>query len=303
MSDEQIEVLPPVVLRANGQAGLYIHYDESGAEELRECLEADEVEFSFNPPVAAHLAQPGKAIFVFGRRHPRVVADLLKLVGEEVIIYPDVVITEDLYHPPVRQLLSLGEVRREEPRDYVALGLSGNDVPPLIRMAVDYQLHGGPQDSPVVWAPVHAWRALAQLRAAEAIAPLVELFPRADDWDDWVSDDLPKVLAQFGAAAIEPVAAFLADGTHGDWARTAAAKTLGEIGETHSELRSEVIGHLSTQLEHFAGQSETLNAMVIAELWDMKAVEAMPVIERATPRVAWMNRSTAIWRTCRSSSA
>jgi hypothetical protein len=211
MSDEQLDVLPPVVLRANGRVGLYIHYDETRAAELRECLEADEVEFSFNSPESAHLAQPGKAVFVFGRHHPRVVAEWLGQVGEEVVIDPDVVITEDLYHPPVRQLLSLGEVRREEKRDYVALGLSGNDVPPLVRMATDYQLHGGPEGSQGVWAPVYAWRALAQLRAAEAIVPLVGLFPRADDWDDWVSDDLPKVLAQFGVAAIEPARAFLAD--------------------------------------------------------------------------------------------
>lgn len=281
MSEEQIEVLPRVVLRANGRVGLYLHYDETRAEELRECLEADEVEFSFNPPEAAHLTQPGKAVFVFGREHPRVVADWLQQVGEEVVIDPDVVITEDLYHPPVRQLLSLGEVHRGEQVDYVALGLSMNDVPPLIRMATDYQLHGGPQDSPIVWAPVHAWRALAQLRATEAIAELVELFRRADDWDDWVSEDLPKALAQFGAAAIEPVTEFLANNSRGEWARTAAAKTLGEIGETHSELRQEVIARLSAQLEQFAGQSETLNAMLVAELWDLKAVEAMPVIERA----------------------
>jgi HEAT repeat protein len=104
----------------------------------------------------------------------------------------------------VRQLLSLGEARRDEARDYAALGVSPKDVPGLIRMATDQVLHNGPQDSPVVWAPVHAWRALAQLRAPEAIAPLVELFSRADDGDDWVSDDLPKMLAQFGGAALNP---------------------------------------------------------------------------------------------------
>ena len=281
MSEKQPDVLPPVVLRANGRVGLYLHYDEAGAQELHDCLEADEVEFAMNPPEATHLAQPGKAVFVFGRRHPRVVAGWLELVGEEVIIDPDVVITEDLYHPPVRQLLSLGEVSSEEWRDYIALGLSFNDVPPLIRMTADYQLHDAPQDSPVVWAPVHAWRALTQLRAPEAIAPLVELFPRADDWDDWVREDLPKALAKFGAPAVEPVSAFLADATRGDWARTAAAKTLGKICSTHPELRLETIGRVSAQLERFAEQSETLNAMLVHELWDLKAVEAMSVIERA----------------------
>jgi hypothetical protein len=131
------------------------------------------------------------------------------------------------------------------------------------------------------WSPVHAWRALAQLRAEETIAPLVELFRRADDWDDWVSDDLPKALAQFGAAALEPVTKFLADATRSDWSRVAAAKALGEIGETHGELRLDCITRLSTQLDRSAEQSETLNAFLVSPLWDLRAVEAMPVIERA----------------------
>src|SRR5437879_1474164 len=129
MSKEQMDVLPPVVLRADGAVGLYFRYDEAGAEELDECLRADKVCFSRNPPEAAHLAQSGKAIFVFGKLHPRTVVKWIEMVGEEVVIDPDVAITEDFYHPPVRQLLSLGEVQNDEKRDYVALGLSLNAAP------------------------------------------------------------------------------------------------------------------------------------------------------------------------------
>lgn len=282
MSQSPTSDPPPVILKANGNVGLYAHYDEAEAEELRDCLEADKVEFSFNPPEAAHLAQPGKAVFVFGRRRPRVVAEWLEMVGEEVVIDPDVVITEDLYHPPVMQLLSLGELRRDEKRDYAALGVSLNDVPALIRMATDYQLHDGPPDSPIIWSPIHAWRALAQLRAEEAIAPLVELFRRTDDEpDDWVSEDLPKDLAEFGAAALEPLTAYLADATHGDWSRVAAAKGIGLVAKKCPALRADCIARLSAQLDRFADQSETLNAFLLSPLWDLRAVEAMPVIERA----------------------
>ena len=273
---------PPIILRANGALGLYIHVGETEAEELRDCLEADEVEFSFNPPEAEHLAQPGRAIIVFGRHHPRVVAEWLELCGEEVAIDPDVVITEDLYHPPVRQLLSLGELQRDGKLDYAALGLSHNDVPALIRMATDDQLHHGPQNSPVVWSPVHAWRALAQLRAEEAIAPLVKLFRRSDDgMDDWVSEDLPHALAQFGEVALAPLTAYLADTKHGDWSRVAAAKAISFVGELHSHTRTDCITRLSAQLEHFAEQSDTLNAFLISPLLDLRAVEMMPEIERA----------------------
>jgi hypothetical protein len=190
--------------------------------------------------------------------------------------------TEDSYAPPVKPLLSLGEPSRNVELDYTAMGLSLLDVPALIRMATDQQLHDGPQKNPVVWAPVHAWRALAQLRAEEAIAPLVKLFARADDdIDEWVSNDLPQALAQFGAVALGPLTAYLAEGRNGDWSRIAAAEAIGRVGENHPATRADCIARLNAQLEHFASQSETLNAFLMSPLWDLSAVEAMPVIERA----------------------
>ena len=41
------------------------------------------------------------------------------------------------------------------------------------------------------------------------------------------------------------------------------------------------MARLTVQLEKFAEQSETLNAFLISPLWDLRAVEAMPVIEGA----------------------
>ena len=112
--------------------------------------------------------------------------------------------------------------------------------------------------------------------------PLVELFRRADDnMDEWVSEDLPQELAHFGAVALAPLTTFLADLTHGDWSRVAAAKAIGLVGKEHPDLRADCITRLGTQLERFAEQSETLNALLISPLWNLRAVEAMPVIERA----------------------
>jgi hypothetical protein len=148
-------------------------------------------------------------------------------------------------------------------------------------MATDEALNDGPQKSKLVWAPVHAWRALGQLRAPEAVAPLLTLFQRADDSDDWVMSDLPEALAKIGAPAIEPVANYLADTMHGEWARVTAADALGHIGQAHPELRAECVARLAKQLEKFAEQPETVNTFVISALWDLRAVEAMSVIERA----------------------
>ncbi|HXI70746.1 MAG TPA: SEC-C metal-binding domain-containing protein [Verrucomicrobiae bacterium] len=191
---------------------------------------------------------------------------------------------EKAYAPPASQLLQLGEPRgneRQAWRDYAAMGISTAAVPELIRMATDDVLHDSPRDSQLVWAPVHAWRALGQLRVPEAIAPLLMLFQRADDADEWVMSDLPKALAQIGAAAIEPVANYLADTTRGEWERVTAADALGHIGQAHPELRAECVTRVAAQLENFAEQSDTLNAFLVAPLWNLRAVEAMSVLERA----------------------
>jgi hypothetical protein len=275
---------PAIVLKSDHAVGLFCRVAEADdqAEDVRGCLIEDRASFTFNPPEAVHLAEAGKAVFVFGKAHPRVVADSLELIGEKVVLDESVVMPEALYQPPVKQLLSLGEPRRGEARDYSALGISAGDVPALINMATDEALNGGPQESLMVWAPVHAWRALAQLRAGEAIAPLLELFRRSDDdMDDWVGTDLPESLAQFGAAVLDPLTAYLANPANGEWSRVNTARTIGLVGEKHPELRMDSITRLAAQLERFAEQSETLNAFLISPLWDLRAVEAMPVIERA----------------------
>lgn len=276
------EKFPPLTLKTDGKVGLYFHCDETRADDLRDWLEKDEVKFSFNAIEGAHLLEEGKVLFAFNQANPHFVVEALELFGEEILIDPSVTMPEDTYLPPVKQLLELGEPHYEQKLDYIALGLSRDDVPVLIRMATDEQLHDGPQDSPVVFAPIHAWWALGQLRAEEAIAPLVGLFRRTDDvMDDWVSENLPNDLAEFGAEALGPLTAYLADATHGDWSRVAAGKTIGLVAKKYPELRTDCITRLGTQLECFAAQSEILNAFLILPLWDLRAVEAMPVIERA----------------------
>lgn len=192
---------------------------------------------------------------------------------------------EHSYAPPVRQLLALGEPLGREKRawrDYTALGISPAAEPDLIRMATDGRLNDGPPASKLVWAPLHAWRALGQLRAPAAVAPLLALLRRIDDaQDDYVAEELPRVFAQIGGAAIAPAAQYLAEAAHGEWARVAAASALGQIGQQHPETRAECAARLAAQLEKFATQPEPVNTFLIASLMDLRAVEAAPVIEAA----------------------
>ena len=187
------------------------------------------------------------------------------------------------YPPPVSQLLRLGDpsTMRAWP-DYLALGLTLDHVPDLIRMALDEELHWADSESDEVWAPLHAWRALAQLRAEAAVEPLVGLLGRLDEFeDDWTSEELPQVFGYIGQAAIAPLAQFLADPEQHLWARIAAAHAFAEIGQRQPTLRDQSVARLTQQLEQYSQQDLILNGFLISYLTDLQAVESAPVMERA----------------------
>lgn len=189
---------------------------------------------------------------------------------------------EQTYDPPVSKLLTLGEPSRWGQRDYLALGLGPEHVDDLIRMALDEALYEADSDSDLIWAPVHAWRALAHLHAEEAAKPLTALFHRIDEYgDDWVGEELPRVFGDIGPAAIPILADYLATDAHGLWARVAAAHGLSQIGTCHPDARSDTVDALTETLEWFGELDSTLNAFIISYLVDLDAVEAAPLVERA----------------------
>src|SRR5262249_30831408 len=103
------------------------------------------------------------------------------------------------YPEPVARLLTLGDpggLGGEWP-DYLGFGLRAEHVPDLIRMATDPALNLGDPDSPEVWAPLHAWRVLGELKGVEGIGPLLALLENEDmEDDDWVREELPGVFGK-----------------------------------------------------------------------------------------------------------
>lgn len=187
------------------------------------------------------------------------------------------------YEPPVDQLLRIGEFSRSAPRaDYKALGLASEHIPELIRMAVDEALDQAVSDSSQVWAPVHAWRALGQLQAAEAVEPLLGLFHRIDDEDDdWVVEEMPRAFALIGPPGVELTSKYLLDTKNKLWARINAASCLEHIGLRHRAARGDCITALSRALEEFERNSPSMNGSIVMDLCNLEADEALPLIERA----------------------
>lgn len=187
------------------------------------------------------------------------------------------------YPPPVDRLLTLGEgAANTHPwPDYREMGLTEEHVPELVRMATDEGLNDAPGDTPEVWAPLHAWRTLGQLRAEAAVEPLLSLLHESEDDDDWARGELPVVLGMIGRAAVPALSAYLADPAHPLWTRIGAADALHSIAEEDETVREEVVGILRGQLEKWWRHDEVLNAFLISGLVDLGVTEAAPLMEQA----------------------
>jgi Protein of unknown function (DUF1186) len=187
------------------------------------------------------------------------------------------------YQPPVERLLTYGESDRITPEDwpdYRELGIGLEHIPELIQIATDEHLNLAAAESTEVWAPLHAWRALGQLRAVEAVEPLLELFDRLED-DDWVHEELPVVFALIGPTALPTLAAYLADLSHTDSSRISAIRSIEEIGKKWPDARDEALGMLEERLERFEENESDVNALLVEALVELGAKEAAPLIERA----------------------
>ncbi len=190
-----------------------------------------------------------------------------------------------IYGPPVSHLVQLGDPRGDEEwSDYSAYGIGPEHVPELIRLAQDEELAWADPESPVVYGQVHAWRALGQLRAEAAVAPLLDLLAGQEDdedWNDWITEEVPRVLGMIGPAALPAVVARLERRGTREWAPSYYATALTEIARRHPDSRAEVVRQLCGVLETAAVNEPGVNGCVIGNLLDLKAAEAWLAIERA----------------------
>ncbi|MFM8273846.1 MAG: HEAT repeat domain-containing protein [Gemmata sp.] len=187
------------------------------------------------------------------------------------------------YAPPIGALLKMGEpARLQGESDYLALGFGPAHVPELIRLLQDDDLSQGAPDTPEVYAQVHAWRALGQLRAPEAIEPLLDLLAEQglEDWDDWITEGVPDALGQIGPAAIPAVVARLHASSRSEYLPSYYANALVAVAERFPETRSEVINHLCHALRTVS-HHPTTNGFIVSDLISLGAKESLPVIEVA----------------------
>lgn len=185
--------------------------------------------------------------------------------------------------PPTSRLLTYGEAKLKDWPDYLTLGFTEEHVPELLRMMSDEDLIWADSESLEVWAPVHAWRVLGQLRAEAAIDPLISLFDE-DDESYWIGEEVPIVLGRIGPGALPALTRALARTGGTDWPAINIARSIEEVGQQHPGARNECVSILTRQLRRFERNDPTLNGFLISSLVDLKAVEALPVMREAYER-------------------
>lgn len=171
------------------------------------------------------------------------------------------------------------------------MGITREDIPELIRLVEDKELRWmeKPDDIPededlTEWyAQIYAWRALAQLKAEEAIPALLSILHEIDEYgDDWYGEEASEVFPMIGPAAIRPLAEYLADTKHGTWARVAASESLQKMVEAHPETKEECAAALVSALQGYKDNDESLNGSMISDLVQMNAArEHIGLIEEA----------------------
>ena len=194
-------------------------------------------------------------------------------------------------------LLALGEPKNQRDwPDYPATyGLGADDVPRLIEILRDESLHSADGDSTEVWAPLHAWRALGQLGATEAIEPLISQFAFLSD-DDWALSEIDRVFAMIGPAAVEPLATYLGEPEHGEFARIMAVDALAQIGMAHPDQRERVLAAYRDYMQQPDHEAKMLNGALMGRLIDLDAVELIDDIRRLFAWESWTFSTLATWR-------
>jgi hypothetical protein len=190
------------------------------------------------------------------------------------------------YMPPVDKLLTFTDIKEANPLPKISyaekFGIGPEHIPELIRMATDDYLAGDDSNNFEFAAPLHAVSALAELHAEAAIEPLLTLYDKASqNGNEWMLETLVHVFTTIGPVALPSIEQFLADSSHEDFAQNYVTEIIARIAKKYPEARTECMAVVMRRLADFKVNNPELNASLVAELIDMEAVEAAPLIEEA----------------------
>ncbi len=188
----------------------------------------------------------------------------------------------DSSNPKIIALLKKGEIdlfqTPSQWPDYIKeYQLQEADIDELIALVTSDELNTAPTDSSEVWAPLHAWRALGQLKAVKAVEPILQYFTSPGD-DDLAFDELPEVFGLIGEPAIESLANHLQKPVVDESSHVLVVSGLAAIVAKQENLRSRILDIFRAYMRSPWQHSHELNGELINNLVDLEAVELIEQI-------------------------
>lgn len=181
------------------------------------------------------------------------------------------------YELPVSRLLWIGQPERRW-RSYRGMGLTETDIPELFRLLRDQSSEDW--HPPESWAPVHAWRALAEFQAPELIPDILNLLDEGDglDIDDVLLDDMFEIASRVGPAALPFFKAHVKDTSKDALNRWTACSAAAAIARRYPATRAQVIALLESILKSAKDNFVILNTGAMTELVDLGSRESIDLI-------------------------
>ena len=189
------------------------------------------------------------------------------------------------YTEPACKLLTLGRCESyPDVADYLQeYGLTADCIPELLRLCTDRGLllaESEEEDERAYWGPIHALRALGQLKAVETVKPILYTLQELELAEFW-TEDVPHAIAAVGEGAIPDLKSYLADTSQESYHRTVAAEAFVHMAGQYPELRETCIETLAGQLQHYQQNDLELNGFLIAYLLDLEAADRAPLMQEA----------------------
>ncbi|GEM_PF-2014493 len=156
-------------------------------------------------------------------------------------------------------------------------------LPHLVRVATEENYWDTESRIFSIWAPICAMHVLSKIggnEAASAVHSAMKM--HHDDTGDWITEDMPYVLAAFGLGGFDALASMVADIHLDEFVRNGAARALVMISRLHPETKPRSIRVLK---EAIAAEDNIGKISLLTDaLAEFKDRDTLPFIEELFKR-------------------
>jgi hypothetical protein len=128
------------------------------------------------------------------------------------------------------------------------------------------------------WAPISALHLLGAIADPDGLEPILRvLHNRPDDLGDWLTEDVPSILASFGPVAVEPLKRLVSSPNLDLYVRVAGSIALSLIARGHPDWKDEVISFFHTILVR-EGEDKEFLSLCLDDVAELKDPRSKPIL-------------------------